>query len=389
MTHGPPLAQRYLFGSKKRTTKADRAAKTASARAAKDAAGPSISAMDNASGRWALKRRLYDKQRYWEKDARKKRQKLKEAQETVRDQEKTIRQYEKTDVRHSEEIRVLNDQITGLQAQTSGYQKQVHALKARVKQIPVRIGTAIRWALGRAGSPARVPETYKHKKGGVISDQTRDCFMDLMALDHIPASRVASAFKRVASCLGIEVEDDVDRRSARRIQKEGGLAAKLQFAQAAKDAQGDGTSHKNEQYETRNATVITKEGNRFHFFLGVKMAVNHTSETQLDGLVEIIEELYQLLHDSGMATDADVREVWNLVTGFHSDHAEDQKKLFRLLKALKERMEREVRGERVLKSMGYTEVFNLAFKCGQQAVDKAGGPAKWDAMSHADQSHIY
>lgn len=40
------------------------------------------------------------------------------------------------------------------------------------------------------------------------------------------------------------------------------------------------------------------------------MAVNHTSETQLDGLVEIIEELYQLLHDSGMATDADVREFW-------------------------------------------------------------------------------
>lgn len=126
-----------------------------------------------------------------------------------------------------------------------------------------------------------------------------------------------------------------------------------------------------------------------HFFLGVKMAVNHTSEAQLDGLVEVIEELYQLLHDSGIATDADVREFWNLVTGFHSDHAEDQKKLFRLLKALKEKMEHEVRGERVLKSMGYTEVFNLAFKCGQQAVEKAGGPTKWDAMSDADRSRIY
>jgi hypothetical protein len=119
------------------------------------------------------------------------------------------------------------------------------------------------------------------------------------------------------------------------------------------------------------------------------MAVNHTSEAQLDGLVEVIEELYQLLHDSGIATDADVREFWNLVTGFHSDHAEDQKKLFRLLKALKEKMEHEVRGERVLKSMGYTEVFNLAFKCGQHAVEKAGGPTKWDAMSDADRLRIY
>ncbi|KAJ7927167.1 hypothetical protein B0H13DRAFT_1598948 [Mycena leptocephala] len=117
------------------------------------------------------------------------------------------------------------------------------------------------------------------------------------------------------------------------------------------------------------------------------MAVNHTSKAQLEGLLEVIEVLYQLLH--GLATDVDIREFWNLVTGFHSDHAEDQKKLFRLLKVLKEKMEREVRGERVLKSMGFTEVFNLAFKCGQQAVEKAGGPAKWDAMSQVDQSRLY
>ncbi|KAJ7354131.1 hypothetical protein DFH08DRAFT_804056 [Mycena albidolilacea] len=119
MTHGPPLAQQYLYGSKKCTTKADRAAKTACARAAKDAAGPSISAMDvdddkentrnpfldqishlktalaiseqERERQMGLKRKLYDKQRYWEKDAKKKHPKLKEAQETVRDQEKTIR----------------------------------------------------------------------------------------------------------------------------------------------------------------------------------------------------------------------------------------------------------------------------------------------------------
>jgi hypothetical protein len=39
--------------------------------------------------------------------------------------------------------------------------------------------------------------------------------------------------------------------------------------------------------------------------------------------------------------------------------------------------------------MGYTEVFNLAFKCGQQAVEKAGGLTKWDMMSDADRSRIY
>jgi DNA repair exonuclease SbcCD ATPase subunit len=222
MANDPPLAQRYLYGAKKRTTKAERAARTASARAAKDASGPSSAAMDvdtekeNASNplsdqishlktalaileeererQKGLKRKLYDKQRYREKDAKDKRQKLQEATKTVREQEKTIQQYEKADTRHVEKLRVLNDQISGLKAQKAGYQKQAQALKARVKRIPARIGTAICWALRRAGSPtsAGVPQTYQHKKGGVISDQTRDCFTDLMALDHIPASRVAS-----------------------------------------------------------------------------------------------------------------------------------------------------------------------------------------------------
>jgi hypothetical protein len=189
-----------------------------------------------------LKRKLYDKHRYRENDAANKRQKLKDAKETIKHQEKTIHQYEKADTRHVEEIHALKDQIHGLKDQKTGYQKQIHALKARVKRIPARIGTAIRWALRRTESsgsaPTGVPETYRHKEGGIITDTTRDCLTDLMALDHIPASRVASAFKRVAACLGVTVEDDVDRHSARRIQKEGGLAAKLQFVEAAKKAEG-------------------------------------------------------------------------------------------------------------------------------------------------------
>jgi hypothetical protein len=63
MTHGPPLAQRYLYGSKKRTTKADCAAKTASACAAKDAAGPLISAMDN--DKYDVDEELYDSEEEW------------------------------------------------------------------------------------------------------------------------------------------------------------------------------------------------------------------------------------------------------------------------------------------------------------------------------------
>ncbi|KAJ7311441.1 hypothetical protein DFH08DRAFT_822563 [Mycena albidolilacea] len=63
MTHGPPLAERYLYRSKKCTTKADRTAKTPSARAAKDATGPSISAMDD--NKYDVDKELYDSEEEW------------------------------------------------------------------------------------------------------------------------------------------------------------------------------------------------------------------------------------------------------------------------------------------------------------------------------------
>ncbi|KAF8185103.1 hypothetical protein K438DRAFT_2157353 [Mycena galopus ATCC 62051] len=313
MPKEPTLPKRYLYGSTKQTN----AAKTLSGclddtRDKENMSNPltdHISYLETAldaseqerKRHMGLKRKLYDKHRYWEKDAVNKQQKLKDVKAII------------------------------------------------------------------SSAPTGVPETYRHKEGSIITNTTRDCLTDLMALDHIPASRVAGAFKHVAECLGVTVEDDVDCCSAKRIQKEAGLATKLQFVEAARNAEGltlsgDGTSHKNKQYETRNATVITTV---CIFSLGLKWPLitpaNHSSIGSSKSV-----ELYQLLHDSGMATDADVREFWNLVTGFHSDHTKDQKRL-------KGKMEHEVRGERVLKSMGYTEVFNLTFKCGQQPVEKAGG----------------
>ncbi|KAJ7702873.1 hypothetical protein B0H14DRAFT_2647983 [Mycena olivaceomarginata] len=185
MPNKPSLPKRYLYGSTKRTSKAGRAAKIANARAALDAAGTSSGCPDDKGDKenmpnplndrisyletaldaseqerepqMGLKRKLYDKHRYWENAAVNKRQKLKDAKETINHQEKTIQQYENADTRHVEEIHTLTHQIHGLKDQKTGYQKQIHALKARVKRIPARIGTAIRWALRRVESSGSAP----------------------------------------------------------------------------------------------------------------------------------------------------------------------------------------------------------------------------------------
>jgi hypothetical protein len=152
---------------------------------------------------------------------------------------------------------------------------------------------------------------------------------------------------------------------------------------------GDGTSHKNEQYESKFATVIDENNQKIQFFLGIKMAANHTSETQLDGWIELIEEIYQLLFESGMCSEADARQFWNIVTGMHSDHAEDQKKLFRLLKEWKERCEREVRGENAVQALTKLELVGFLFKCSQEAIRKAGGVSAWEALPQEERLARY
>ncbi|THU86609.1 hypothetical protein K435DRAFT_922339, partial [Dendrothele bispora CBS 962.96] len=88
----------------------------------------------------------------------------------------------------------------------------------------------------------------------------------------------------------------------------------------------------------------------------------------LDGWIEFIEECYHLAYESGLCSEDDARKFWNLVTSFHSDHAEDQKKLFCLLKEWKVRCECELRGEGVVKRMTNLEYVVLIFKCTEEAI---------------------
>ncbi|KAJ3774381.1 hypothetical protein FB446DRAFT_639948 [Lentinula raphanica] len=235
-----------------------------------------------------------------------------------------------------------------------------------------------------------VQQSYSLKHGGVVTDKTRDIFLDLVALDEVPASRVASVFKRIAGALGVEVQDDVSRRTVGRIAKEGGVASSLQFGKAVLDAKGvtissDGTTHKNETYETKHATVIHAD-QRLQFFLGLQMAVNHTSETQLTGWIETIENIWHLLYASGMCSEDDARIFWNLVTGFHSDHAADQKKLFGLIKKWKQRCDRDLCGECAVKQLSDLEYACLIFQGSQTLVDKAGGPGAWEVLTFEERN---
>ncbi|KAJ3924691.1 MAG: hypothetical protein NXY57DRAFT_969284 [Lentinula lateritia] len=265
-------------------------------------------------------------------------------------------------------------------------------LKAKVGRIPSRLGTAVKRIAHTYNMKADKKQKFFMKHDGVVTDETRNIFLDLVAIEEVPANRVTHVFKRIAGAFGIEVEGDVSRRTVGRIAKEGGVASKLQIGKAVLGTStkgvtisSNGTTHKNVTYETKHATVIQAD-KKLQFFLGLKMAVNHTSETQLGCWIETMEDIYHLLFESGMCSEDDTRIFWNFVTGFHSDHAADQKKLFELLKKWKERCDRELRGERAVKQLSELEYACLIFQGSQTLIQRIGGPAAWEALSLVEHS---
>ena len=71
----------------------------------------------------------------------------------------------------------------------------------------------------------------------------------------------------------------------------------------------------------------------------------------------------------------------------HTDHAEDQKKLFQLLQTWKQRCEWEKHGEKTILKSTPHELLDILFKVSQDAIIDAGGIETWEGLSQ-DQRKI-
>ncbi|KAJ3766075.1 hypothetical protein FB446DRAFT_827727 [Lentinula raphanica] len=414
-------ASRLGSGKKRKLTKSERRARVAAANAARrkrpleesssesgEADGDKENEVEKIAALEKGKEALRKKSSYWKKKAQdlreaakqKRREEKKKSKEdsinkkrtdtALKEKSSRIEELEEDLEREQKRRKTEEEDHTKieerLREKLQNNQHELHLLKRKVLRIPERLATAANHTAHAYQVKANEERKFHLKNSdGTIPDDARDVFLDLVAVENVPLNKVTRVVKRIASVFGIEVEGDVSRRSVGRIVNEGGNASKLQFIDALKDAKGvtisgDGTTHKNETYESKFATVITPE-KRIQFFLGIKMAVNHTSETQLAGWIESIEEFFDLAYQSKLVSEDDTRTFWNLVTGFHSDHAADQKKLFGLMKKWKQQLEREKRGQRVIDGLTDNEYACLVFQGSQALVQKAGGPTAWETLS--------
>ena len=101
------------------------------------------------------------------------------------------------------------------------------------------------------------------------------------------------------------------------------------------------------------------EGSEHHRrTLGVTTAPDHTSETQRDGWISLTKMFYDIYNASPHAqkNPADHRTFATKIVGMLTDHAEDQKKLVRIIQDWKRDCDRELRGEQARAKMTLTEL---------------------------------
>lgn len=165
---------------------------------------------------------------------------------------------------------------------------------------------------------------------------------------------------------------------------------------------GDGTTHRSVNYEAKFATLMvpdyqarSSEGPPDAMmaipadrFFGISSAPNHTSETQLAGWQETVHEFYELYNNSPLESRMRARliEFSIKIQGMHTDHAEDQKKLARLIQQWKQLCECELRGELVLLSALPEELLPILLAESQQKIADAGGPNAWAMLSAEEQA---
>ncbi|KAJ3964416.1 hypothetical protein EV361DRAFT_955964 [Lentinula raphanica] len=251
-------ASRLGSAKKRKPTKAERTNRMAAARAAlerKLSKGPSVESESESedgdkeneleranikiSGLQKNNEALRKKALYWKKNTKQLRAEVeKRAEHEVEKEEeeerlKTKREYEET-LREEERLRLIEEKDSAhdelrreqkrrrvetdtynetreqLERRIQDYQRQIHTLKAQVSHIPARLVTAANRVARTYNAKADEERTFYLKNTqGVISDDARDVFLDLIAMDNVPVNRVMQVFKRVAGVFGIEIEGDI------------------------------------------------------------------------------------------------------------------------------------------------------------------------------------
>ncbi|KAH7313995.1 hypothetical protein B0J17DRAFT_584920 [Rhizoctonia solani] len=190
---------------------------------------------------------------------------------------------------------------------------------------------------------------------GVICPQVR-VLIRRLASEGVATERIYAVIIAVANGMGAVVIGSISPRSVGRIVLEGLIEAWIQLAYTFNQVDslsvcGDGTSIKNEQYESR-AIIIPPTTTPKVLTFGVDRSPNHTAQSQLEGWISTIDMCCTLFQSSplGSSMYTGTHTFASKLRGMVSDHASDQKRLFQLLAQWKQKCNREIQGAYALQN---------------------------------------
>jgi hypothetical protein len=158
----------------------------------------------------------------------------------------------------------------------------------------------------------------------------------------------------------------------------------------------DSTSHKHIEYESRAIAlkVIDYSSGDQHAAwtlrtLGIGTSVNHSSQTQVNGLKDRLNQLAVVFNDSPLAKRENLRFIpddfaYKLI-GTSGDHAADQKKSHEILRVWKMDVIMLRLGEEAVYHMGAERVMTFLIPRKASQIEEAGGREAWDKLSEAEK----
>ncbi|KAI0056411.1 hypothetical protein BV25DRAFT_1814075, partial [Artomyces pyxidatus] len=294
------------------------------------------------------------------------------------------------------------DHLLGLDSQWKAEQKRVQVelrnLKAKIYRIPQRIAKAL--AAGRKQATA-VKRTFVLKRNRAYVPKMR-ALARLLVKSGCSQAHVGHVIQRVcATTSGSWIAGKMmSRRTVGRAIKEGGIASNIQMGYEISNTgeftlSTDGTEHKDLQYESRHIALKASSsylapGAKSEWvhqiqLLSVQTTINHTSESQLEGIKESLEAVRKAYMDSPLAkrlaTTLEAEDIMRRWTGLNTDHAADQQKLYRLACLWKAECMQVELGTTSLIERPTDELLAILLDTNRTKISRAGGQAAWNALS--------
>ncbi|KAH9915346.1 hypothetical protein B0H21DRAFT_703393, partial [Amylocystis lapponica] len=298
--------------------------------------------------------------------------------------------------------------VTYYRHQNKAYQRKIHILQLRSDRAPRAMENAISMAKKTAHKRA-LTLSLRHR--GTFTPQARALARALVK-SGCSQHTVATVIARVAHAMGASVKHNMSRRTVQRAILEGGVAAKVQLGHemshtASLTASGDGTTNRHINFDSRHIAMkvdtylakpltsstvspVTSSSIPKVRLLGVDSSVDHTSETQVSGWKKKIGEISDTYSASPLAQ----RESGSFhpddfalkLKGMNGDHAEDQRKTYRLMGVWKEEATFASLADKAILTLTWDELRPYVDTAVDTKVDEAGGNAMWEALAPEEKT---